>query len=246
MTTQSEISRWVRPFIDSRTDVVLDGRSVLLQPVGHVARGLFFQSTRSKDLPKLTWFMEVLFAAPGSWNGVFDGRLSVGGSDERDFQRNVDRALADCFEQSLARAGSIAEFHDFATGPERQFTFLNLDDYGLEHGTVLAALGRLDDAEAILQATIAECEQGAAAEQRADDDLRNTRPRPRGVIILDVARKKMKIVERVRELLACVEERNRAAIAALLHDWERLRVEQREIGHLWEPTPFPVESGTGD
>ena len=244
MTTQAEIKRWVRSFVRARQDVAPLPRAVLVTPVGHIARGVYFRATSTKTHPELGWFMEVLFAAPGSWNADFDQRFSIGYSDDAAFAERLDRALTDSFDTYLLPVTSIADFHDFATGEKRRFTFLNLDDYGLEHGTVLAALGRLDEAEALLRATIADCEMWAAAEQRADDEFRNTRSRPRGVIILNVARKKMAIVERVRELLARVETRNRAAIAELLHDWERLQVEKREIAHLWEPTPFPVERVT--
>ena len=242
MTTRAEIKGWVKPFLASRPDVVLAHRAILVAPTHHLARGMYFRATSSRTWPEVAWFFEILFAAPGSWNTEFDRRFYLGDSTAPDFAVKLGRTMQDSFEHYLLPVVSIADFHDFATGETRRFTFLNLDDYGLEHGTVLAALGRLDEAEAVLSATIADCEKMAAAEQREDDELRTTRPRRHGVIVLDVARRKMAIVERVKELMARVETRNRAAIAELLHSWERLQVEKREIAHLWEPTPFPVEA----
>jgi len=241
MTTKSEIKKWVRPFIRARQDLVLDQRAIYMRPLRHIARGMSFESTSTKTRPGLGWFMDILFAAPGSWNADFDSRFSIGHSDEAGFAERLERAMAESFGTYLLPVDSIETFHDFAVGDVRRFTFLNLDSYGLEHGTVLAALGRLDEAEVALQATIAETEAWAASEQRADDELRRTKPRPRGTIVLHVGRDKMKIVEVVRELLAHVRARDRAAIGALLREWEHSRVTQREIEHLWEPTPFPVE-----
>lgn len=241
MTTRAEIKRWVKPFVASRADIVLSERALLMTPVHHVARGMYFRSTSTKTYPEVAWFFELLFTAPGSWNADFDKRFYLGESTANDFSARLQRTMQDTFEQYLQPMRSIADFHDFAIGPERRFTFLNLDSYGLEYGTVLAALGRLDEAEAALQATIAETEAWAASEQRADDELRRTKPRPRGTIVLHVGRDKMKIVEVVRELLAHVRARDRVAIGALLREWEHARVRRREIEHLWEPTPFPVE-----
>ena len=242
MTTRAEIRRWVKPFVASRADIVLSQRAVLVTPVHHVARGMYFRSTSTKTYPEVAWFFELLFAAPGSWNAAFDRRFRPGESTAGDFPAKLERTMQQSFEQYLLPVRSIADFHDFAIGPETRFTFLNLDDYGLEHGTVLAALGRLDEAEALLQATIAETEAWAANEQRADDELRRTKPRPRGTIILHVGRDKMKIVEVVRELLTYVRARDRAGIGTLLRQWEHARVRRREIELLWEPTPFPVEA----
>lgn len=241
MTTRAEIQKWVRPFVQVRPGLALSQRAVLVAPVHHIARGMYFRSTSTKTRPEIAWFFEILFAAPGSWNTEFDRRFRLGDSTADGFLGRLQRAMQEAFENYLLPTRSVADFHDFAVSEESQFTFLNLDRYSLEHGTVLAALGRLDQAETVLRAAIAECEDAAASEQRAEDELLSTQPRPRGVIILDVARKKLRIAESVGELLAYVERRNRAAIAALLHEWERLRVEKREIGHLWEPTPFPVE-----
>ena len=36
-----------------------------------------------------------------------------------------------------------------------------------------------------------------------------------------------------------------AGIASLLHEWEATTVRNLKIEHLWEPTPFPLETGCG-
>lgn len=241
MTTRAEIRRWVGPFVASRSDVALLPRAVILAPVRHIACGMAFRSSRDKAWPDISWVLEILFAAPGSLNAQFERRLYLGGSITADFPQKLDRAMRESFDQVLVPSRSIADFHDFAVGEDQHFTFRNLDDYPLEHATVLAALGRLDKAEAMLRATVADYEEAAKAEQRADDEFRNARPRPRGVIILDAARRRMPAVQRLLALLALIESRDRPAIGNLLRDWERERVSQREIEHLWEPMPYPVE-----
>jgi hypothetical protein len=224
--------------------VVLDRRTIYVKPLRHIACGMYFESTSTRTRPELGWFMDLLFAAPGSWNADFDSRFSIGHSDAAEFPSRLEQAMTESFEAYLLPVNSIAKFHDFAVGEMRRFTFLNLDKYGLEHGTVLAALGRFGEAQAVLKAAVSEAEIGAVAEQQADDDLRRTKSRPRGSVVLTVARDKMKIVDVVRELLALVELRDRAAIATLLHEWERQNVVKWGIEHLWEPAPFPVEVGS--
>jgi hypothetical protein len=241
MTTKREIERWVAPIVSSRSDVALAGRALMLCPIHHLACGLQFRSTGTRTRPELLWFIDILFVAPGSWNACFEHQSGVGNSSQSDFPSALDRAMRDGLEQYLGPMASIEAFHDLAVGAQRRFTFLGLDCYGLEHGTVLAALGRLDDAKVVLRAAIADAEARAAAEQRAETEHRLTRPTPRGVIILDVWRRKMKVVELVKELLAQVESGDRSAIAALLHDWEHVAVTRRQIEHLWESTPFPLE-----
>ena len=38
-----------------------------------------------------------------------------------------------------------------------------------------------------------------------------------------------------------MDERNLLGIAGLLRNWERHNANFWGVGHLWEPTPFPVE-----
>jgi hypothetical protein len=241
MTTRAEIKKWVKPFVASRQDVVSLPRAVVLAPIHHVSRGVYFRSRSSKTWPEIAWFFELLFAPPGSRNLDFDGRLHLGETTDAGFLGRLDQAMRESFDTYVTPIDSIEKFHDFAIGPERRFTFLNLDDYGLEHGTVLAALGRLAEAEVILTSTTVEAENWAAIEQRAEEELRRAKPRPRGVFVGHGGRDRLKIVEVVRELLSHVRARDRAAIGALLREWEYARVRRREIEHLWEPTPFPVE-----
>lgn len=45
------------------------------------------------------------------------------------------------------------------------------------------------------------------------------------------------------KLCPLVASGDRAAIAALLHAWEAYTAEKLKIGHIYEPTPFPLEAG---
>jgi hypothetical protein len=43
------------------------------------------------------------------------------------------------------------------------------------------------------------------------------------------------------ELCPLLGANDRAGMARLLHQWEAYTVEKLKIGHIYEPTPFPLE-----
>lgn len=246
MTTKPEIRRWVRPILESRSDVVLDDRALILTPVRHIARGIYFMSSSSKNRPQVAWFMDVLFAAPGSWNSFFDHHLPVGLSDADDFEEGLRDQVDDSLNGKLLPVATIRAFHDFAVGEERRFTFLNLDRYAFEQATVLAALGQIERAHALLAPAIAELEAKAHAElERGQLELRKRKNSGIGKDSLAFGTRDLELACKLRLLLAAMEANDCPAIAALLHQWEHERVKQRGIEPLWQPTPFPIEQGAG-
>jgi len=45
----------------------------------------------------------------------------------------------------------------------------------------------------------------------------------------------------MRQLIALAGVNDRAAVAALLHEWEEHNARRLGVEDVWEPTPFPLE-----
>lgn len=249
MTTRSEIKRWARPFLAQRQDLVLERDLLLKTPVRHVIRGVNFWRRRSADFPDVGWFIEPLFNTCYPSLGLrLHSEIPVGSSLRDDFLEVMEARVGWAIENYVGPIDTIQKLRDYATVPRRPheggFSALTLDGYPLEYAPVLAALGRLDEAQLILRPALEKDEQYIqAALARGHALLANRSNSASGKKDVAFANYYMPIHAELRRLLALLDTEDRAGIAGMLHEWERQNVVKWGIEHLWEPTPFPLEAG---
>lgn len=242
MTTRREIGELVRPLIERHPAMVQIGWLLAFKPVGHVLRGLRFLGGSSRYSPNPHWVLSLLFMAPGLISH-FGRDIPVGHSNWPGFQQVFEERTNEGIERYLLPHETIEEFYALALQPG-VFMLSDLSRMPCERGTVLAALGRFDEATELLTGSVAELERNAAAEIERGQALLAKRSNS-GVGTQDVefGERKRKLADELHRLLRCLRERDTAATAALLREWERLNVAKWEIGEYWEETPFPFEAG---
>ena len=112
-----------------------------------------------------------------------------------------------------------------------------------DQGLVLAALGRLREAEDCLGTDLHDRLVGIELQPPVEEWHRvGSKPWQRE----DEARAHYaKTVANLQRAYDFVARRDRSGLAALLHDWEAQSARFSKIEHLWTPTPFPLELGAG-
>ena len=82
------------------------------------------------------------------------------------------------------------------------------------------ALGKLDEARTLARAELAE---RSVDEPHLDDEDRAQ-------------------LTKVKQLCLLLEADDRVGMAELLHAWEAATVRVNKLQHVWEPSPFPLET----
>lgn len=241
MTTKSEIRKWVKPLTEGRPELVLHGRVLVFRPLQHLIRGLSFRSGRGRSWPSISWFFYPTFSAPGSWNSRFERDIPVGSSEGPHFNQHLVERAAEAITDYLVLNKSIRNFHDFALRYEG-FMFGNLGHFPREHATTLAALGRFDEAAALLSPAVDELQAiGKARIELRQAVLERRHKLRRGEIILSGGEDYLRMADTYRPLLAALKTRDATAVAALLAEWEATNIARWDVGSYWQPTPFPFE-----
>lgn len=138
----------------------------------------------------------------------------------------------------LQRFTSLDAFMDLEYEFEPNFGIMRITKVLL-----LAALGRLPEADTLLAADIdyrdkhaaayaplyAKLRPGSKAWKRRQDDLASTSA----------------FMGHLRQLHGLIARRDRVGLAALLHNWEAQGAVARKFEPYWAPTPFPLELGVG-
>lgn len=249
MTSSVEIRRWTKDLVRQRSDVLLRRRSLVLAPVQHVHRSIFFYGSSDKTLPRPRWQLVLLFAPLNLPYATWSIEIPVGRSTESGFADRLLEQFAAAIELELKPVSSIEVFF------ERTRAYRPHDVVSLQweltrnpghHACVLAALGRLREASAIAEEQIAPIPrlQTVLDEGRA---LLARRPKNGDAKFkVDWASHRLSALLELQRLAVLSRAGDRAGVAALLHEWERKKVRLREIEDIWQPTPFPLELGAGD
>lgn len=252
MTTKGEIKRWTRPLLAWRPDLALVRHQLVIAPVRHVLRDIHFGSSRSKEYPHVHWGMVPLFKVPIDSPGYpFFNDIPVGSSAKSDFQELLETRTRHFIERVLTPLDTIEKFRDHtlvSRGWEEGGSFgPPLDRHARYHVPVLAALGLIEQASAVLRPSLEqEGKYMAKLRQEGTDLLARNARSGHGKWMIGMAETYEVTHAPLTVLQSLLDRRDRGAIAALLHEWERQNVKHWGIEHLWEPTPFPVELGAGD
>jgi hypothetical protein len=228
VTTAAQIKKMVRPLLERHADLILVGRWIYLKPVHHFARAVLIDRTAYAEEFEPRWAVIHLFQAHASFTLDWGEFIANERSRRRGLwfmsDPQVELALIEGIEQqALPRLRAIKTLDDYVTYVSQHFFRHKLFDW-LECKVIVdVALGNLDSARSICNAKMP-----AWSVDRLDYD--------------EAARAEYR---RVVELCTYLASDDRAGLARLLHEWAAHTVRNLKIGHLWEPTPFPLEMKDG-
>jgi hypothetical protein len=200
---------------------VLVGRWLLLRPVSHLLRGILIERTGEASRFRTWWAVAPLCEPeqhfPLNW-AVGIKPTSRWTWRNPKLQEELYSAIED---QALPGLRSIQTLDDFVTyaSSRDRFSLTAFDSYHLRTVGVDTARGDLEAA----QKTCAELIGGRT--KWSTPSMREEFDRVTGT------------------LCPLLVADDRAAMARVLHDWEAYTVEKLKIGHIYEPTPFPLEVG---
>lgn len=225
MTSQRQVRQLLVPLVEKHPDLALVGRWLYLKPVRHLLRGILIERTGEADRFRPWWAVAPLCeperAFPLNWATM------ISSSARRlwfwqDEEISTDFAAA-LEEQALPQLRAIATLDDFmafADSPER-FSLTAFRWYHLRSVGVDAARGDLETARKTCVELMGGRTKWSVPSMREEFD---------------------RVTGELGPLLAA---NDRAGMARLLHEWETYTVEQLKIGHIYEPTPFPLERMAG-
>lgn len=243
MTTRQEIDVWSRPFINLHPEMVRASHLLVFSPVYHVMRALEFLASSYRTSPNVRWTLAPMFIPPNLLS-QFGNDIPVGRSDWPGFRETLDERGEAAIASYLIPHKTIADFHRVAQKREpAAFFFGDFRYFPRQHAIVLAALGRFEEAEALLLEPLAKLEASVAAQLEEGRSLVAKRPRSKsGKFLLENGERDAGLAVQLSQLLTSLQRRDASTIAALLHEWEAENVARWNVAHLWQPTPFPFES----
>ncbi|MBJ3784003.1 hypothetical protein [Devosia sediminis] len=233
MSTAKEIKAFVAPFLERHPELRLHKRRVFRPQVRHCVVGISFEVPhyRGEIIPR--WEVSYLFAPPPYSAAGFGGRLEKGwgelgdpGLQTRVFA-DMDRVL-----QDIIPAGTSIE-NAIEVNRHAPSYFGEMTPQG--HALLLAALGRFEEAQPILQEDVARNRLNFA--RAAGSGLKGaSASNPSHGYAEWLA-----TIENLEKLLELLRAQQTLAVSSLLHEWEAIGAEYHGIKRYWEPSPFPFE-----
>lgn len=234
MSTERQIAEILAPFLERHPEFIRLRRKVIRVPFDHLRVGFDIQRTAYAGEVQPMWFAGISFGLPPFFAGgvaqVLHNALGYVGRDD------LSGRLVTAME---ATNSSILEgVRSLEVLPELQW--IAQPQQGMRRcdaGLVLAALGRFEEAEALLErdlyyrdkeVTAPAATRNAAAAERAK------------AAASDYAL----MVGNLRHVHQLVVRRDRPALAALFSEWEAQSVAAKKLQDFWQPTPFPFERTT--
>jgi hypothetical protein len=246
MTTSAEIRRWTRPLTERRKDLVLRGRSLVVLPLHHVYRSIFFEGSWDRTYPRPRWSFAPVFCPPGLPVRTWSAELPVGRSTDEAFADRVLTEFTNKIDNDLGPVTSVEAFYEMTLEyrpHEAGAGLWQLASNPEYHACVLAAMGRMAEAHQVAEGCLTRigAVQEALEEGRA---LMTRRPHSAtGKRVVAYAAFRLALLSELQRLATLAKAADRAGMAALLHEWEEQKVRLWKIEDLWEPTPFPIELG---
>jgi hypothetical protein len=241
VSTIADMKRLLQPYVDRHDDLALVGRAVIIKPVRHIMRGFFVDRMSMKTSLQPFWFVSLMYVPWQTRQSMgFDwtGRNLVRHTNLEDeaTQADIFQAMDISFDELR---GILDRSSAFGIKLE---SFRKLENFPIYRGLVQAAEGDFERAVEDLSMYVAREE--ASMRDQSDFIEKHTRPhgRPRQKELASLERLNT-YVSAIKALVALLKARDRQGIATLLREWERGTAAAWEIEHLWEPTPFPFESG---
>jgi hypothetical protein len=121
-TRPADIKRYLKPLLKQRSDLVLTGRCLMIRPVRHLRRGVFFDRTSNKYRFRVWRYIDPLFSGTGGTgygDYIFSSVCEVW---EPHFEPMLlDRLAEDVFDY-VGRMTTLGAFADALEGTHRFFT----------------------------------------------------------------------------------------------------------------------------
>jgi len=221
MTTVRQVKKLLTPLAARHDDLEVVGRWLYLKPVRHLLRGVVVDRTSSANWFRVRWatmsLCEPRHSLPLNWGGQVYPTEGLWFWSNPSLQDDVYHAIEEQALPALRAIQTLDDFFAFASDRER-FGLWPFDLFTLLRVGVDCARGDLDSA----RAGCAELNSGLSRWE--DPELREEFDRVTG------------------ELCPLLAADDRAGMARLLHQWEAYTVEKLKIGHIYQPTPFPLEA----
>ncbi len=222
MTTAAQIRRELTPLLERHPDLALVGRYIVVKPVTHVLRAVLIDRTGIADAFNPRWFAMHLFELT-TWAHLTWGELLFRKSHGNWKWSKPDAVPILCEEietNALPQLRAMTSLHTYLNFVSQNKARHLLFDQPHHQMIMDVALGDF-----------------TAARLRCAD------PIARWLLETDGwdsdGKDKLGRAQQLCRLLAADD---RAGMAALLHAWEAQTVRNLKIEHLWEPTPFPLET----
>ena len=222
MTTASQVKRALKPLLLRHPDLALVNRTIVVKPVRHVLRGILIDRTGNVDRFTPKWFavhlFEQLHFTPLSWGSEIHRRSPSlwRWSNPQDLPLLFEKIETEALPQ-LQTISTIDSFADFVSAHRFRHQL-----FEWPHRKVIldVAQGNLDSARTICARSI-NCRDEETYGRDEEDRAQ---------------------LRRLKQLCSLLADDDRAGMAKLLHEWEAQTVRNLKIEHLWEPTPFPLET----
>ena len=249
MTTAVEIKRWTRRLVEGRSDLVLQKRRLAIRPIHHICRWIFFEGSSDRTDPRALWSFALPFVPKGLPVRLWSGYVRVGHSTDESFLERVFEQFTTKIDQDLKPVSTIESFYEMTLEYRHHEPMTGLWQLSRQpeyHACVLAALGRLAEAQVIAERCIEPIGRVRETIAKGQALLARHANSSEGKYLVSVASRRLDILVELERLANLAAAGDRAGVAILLHEWELQRIRLWEVEDLWEPTPFPIELGAGD
>jgi hypothetical protein len=219
MTTVAQVKQAVRPLLDRNPDLALVGRLILIKPVNHLLRGVYFARSADPNAFTPTWLVVPMFRYGADVVFNWGKRLYNASHGPWDIRNpGTPQVMCEDIERhALPLVQSIQTIDNFAGfASEERFGAMGLDNHLFAKIVVDVARGDLDAARDICAHFFREIPFKPWYDGKDDDG----------------------IMPVLRPLLAA---NDRAGLARVLHQWEADSIKACKLDKFWEPTPFPFE-----
>jgi hypothetical protein len=224
VTNARQIKKLVQPLLEKHSDLVLDGRIILIKPLRHVYRGILIDRGFSAESFRPAWifyhFFEPHHPAQTGWGSKCYGARR---NDWSLSNSHVEGDLVELAETSiLPLLRSINSLEVMATVASVS-TALTLFYHETYTAFVLRiALGQFDMAREMMPRIQAKL---PSDEVQLEDSGR-------------------RYVNWIRSLCRSLEREDLEGLAQTLHELEAQTARNWKLEHLWEPSPFAFEEGS--
>ena len=235
MTTTAQVKRALKPLLQRNPDLALVGRWIIVKPVHHVVRGIVIGRTSQADQFNPQWAVmplclcEIRTSIFLSWGS--SGMPPQMYHPEKGLWRWSRPGVVEVLE-NLIEAVALPKIRTVVTLDDVVQLLVERSLHMGHNGTdpfngfvpmelaVQMARGKLDIARHICRHWMPRFSEETYGQD--DDDKAKFR--------------------RMKELCRLLAADDREGMAKLLHAWEAQTVRNLKIEHLWEPTPFPLET----